>query len=78
MKVVYVARNPKDTIVSFYHHQKLVKSQSYQGNMEEFVQYFMDNEVLYAPFFQHVLEAWKKRNHPNLHFIFFEDMKQVP
>ena len=29
------------------------------------------------PFFPHVLEAWNKRHHPNLHFMFYEDMKKV-
>lgn len=33
--------------------------------------------VLYAPFFPHILDAWSKRNHPNMHFMFFEDMKKV-
>jgi hypothetical protein len=42
--VVYVARNPKDAIVSFYHHHKLITLHDYQGNLEEFAQYFMDDE----------------------------------
>ena len=33
--------------------------------------------VLYSPYFSHVLDAWSKRNHPNMHFMFFEDMKEV-
>jgi hypothetical protein len=24
-----------------------------------------------------MLDAWSKRNHPNMHFMFFEDMKKV-
>ena len=32
---------------------------------------------MFAPFFAHVLQAWVKRNHPNLLFLFFEDRKKV-
>jgi estrone sulfotransferase len=45
-QVVYVARNPKDAIVSFYHHHKLMKLYDYQGNLKEFAQYFMDDESM--------------------------------
>lgn len=37
----------------------------------------MDDEVLGSPFFPHILDAWSKRNHPNMHFMFYEDMKKV-
>lgn len=30
-----------------------------------------------APFFPYILEAWSKRHHPNMHFMFYEDMKRV-
>jgi len=32
--------------------------------------------VIYTPFFPHVLDAWNKRHHPNLLFIFYEDLKR--
>ena len=75
--MVYVARNPKDVIVSFYHHHTLIKAHDFKGNVEEFAQYFMDDEILYSPFFPHILDAWKIRDHPNMHFVFYEDMKKV-
>lgn len=43
-KVVYVARNPKDVIVSYYFHHKLIKLHGYIGTLEEFAQFFMDDE----------------------------------
>jgi len=64
-------------MVSYYHHHKLIKFHDYKGNLEQFAQYFMDDKVLAAPFFDHILEAWAKRDHPNLLFIFYEDMKKV-
>nr|CAH0106923.1 unnamed protein product [Daphnia galeata] len=75
-KVVYVARNPKDVIVSYYYHHKLIKLHGYIGTLDDFAEYFMNDEVAYAPFFPHILDAWSKRHHPNMHFMFYEDMKR--
>ena len=35
------------------------------------------NSVVFSPFFPHILDAWSKRHHPNMHFMFYEDMKKV-
>ncbi|XP_046448178.1 sulfotransferase 1B1-like isoform X1 [Daphnia pulex] len=75
-KVVYVARNPKDVIVSYYFHHKLIKVHGYTGTLDEFAEFFINDEVVYAPFFPHILDAWSKRHHPNMHFMFYEDMKK--
>ncbi|KAK3858383.1 hypothetical protein Pcinc_035429 [Petrolisthes cinctipes] len=31
---------------------------------------------MFGPFWRHVHQAWEKRYHPNLHFIFYEDLKK--
>ncbi|XP_043231719.1 sulfotransferase 1C4-like [Amphibalanus amphitrite] len=74
-KVVYVARNPKDALVSYYHHHKLIKMMDFEGTFEEFFDLFLENKVVQAPFMPHVKEAWEKKDHPNLLFLFFEDLK---
>ncbi|KAK4315861.1 hypothetical protein Pmani_012943 [Petrolisthes manimaculis] len=74
-KVVYLARNPKDAIVSFYHHSRIFKNHNYTGTFDEFVQFFLDDDLIYGPYWLHLKTAWKQRNHPNLHFMFFEDLK---
>lgn len=43
-QVVYVARNPKDVMVSYYHFHKASKYQSFTGNFEQFVHYFLNDE----------------------------------
>ena len=42
--MVYVARNPKDVIVSFFYHHKLIKFHDFSGDLEKFAEYFMKNE----------------------------------
>ncbi|XP_069185385.1 sulfotransferase 1C4 isoform X2 [Procambarus clarkii] len=74
-KVVYVARSPKDVVVSYHHHSRLVLVQGYTGSLDQFVQYFLDDNLVYGPYWLHMKEAWEKRDHPNMHFVFFEDVK---
>ena len=75
-KVVICLRNPKDTVVSYYHHEKLLKSHGYTGEFPTYFDLFMDNLVIYSPYFEYVKEAWERRNHPNVCLLFFEDMKK--
>ena len=72
-----MARNPKDALVSYFHHHKLFKIQEFSGDIEEFAECFMKNQVFYAPYFKHIMESWALRDHPNLLFLFYEDMKKV-
>jgi hypothetical protein len=40
-KVVYVARNPKDVVVSYYHLNRLYRTQGYVNDFQTFFKYFM-------------------------------------
>nr|XP_045610097.1 sulfotransferase 1C4-like [Procambarus clarkii] len=74
-KVVYVARSPKDVVVSCFHHCRLILLQGFTGSLDQFVQYFLDDNLVFGPYWLHMKEAWEKRDHPNMHFVYFEDVK---
>lgn len=42
-KVIYVARNPKDVAVSFYHLNRLYRTQGYIGDFNKYWHYFENN-----------------------------------
>jgi hypothetical protein len=44
LQVIYVARNPKDAIVSLFYFHKLVNLCTFTGDLETFVDYFLDNK----------------------------------
>jgi sulfotransferase len=44
LQVIYVARNPKDAIVSLFYFHKLVNLCTYTGDLETFVDYFIENK----------------------------------
>ena len=74
-KAVVCLRNPKDTIVSLFHHEKLHNIHDYTGDFPTYFELFMDNLVLYTPYFEYMQELWKRRNHPNVCILFFEELK---
>ena len=43
-QVVYVARNPKDVIVSFFYFHKAMKHMFFKGNFEQFVDLFLNDK----------------------------------
>ncbi|CRL03234.1 CLUMA_CG016264, isoform A [Clunio marinus] len=73
-KVVYVARNPKDVAVSYFHFEKNPIF-AYNGDFETYSDFFMNDQVIYAPYWKHVLDGWKHRHESNFHFMFYEDLK---
>ena len=75
-KVIYVARNPLDVCVSFYHHHRHINVHDYQGDFPTFFKYFIRDQLVYSKYWPHVKEAWELRNNPNLLFVFYEDMKK--
>eukprot|EP00092_Neocalanus_flemingeri_P035044 GFUD01038132.1.p1 GENE.GFUD01038132.1~~GFUD01038132.1.p1 ORF type:complete len:350 (-),score=91.30 GFUD01038132.1:64-1113(-) len=75
-KVIYVARSPKDVMVSYYHHHKDILNHGYNGDLPNFAKRFIDNQLMFGPYFPHIEEGWALRDHPNFLFIFYEDMKR--
>ncbi|XP_063359265.1 luciferin sulfotransferase-like [Cydia amplana] len=76
-KVVYIARDPRDVAVSVYQFSK--KFFLYTADFKTFWNLFLNDLYIWCPILAHVKEAWELRQHPNMMFIFYEDMlKDVP
>ncbi|XP_076276129.1 sulfotransferase 1E1 [Lasioglossum baleicum] len=74
-KIIYVARNPKDVAVSWYHLNTAIKTQGYAGDFPTFWDYFRNNLTPWSPYWEHLKEAWSFKDHPNLLFMFYEEMQ---
>jgi hypothetical protein len=75
-KVVFVARNPMDCAVSFYHHEQLVPQQGFAGSFDQYAELFRRGNNPMGEYFYNLKSGWSRRHHPNLKFIWFEDMKK--
>ncbi|XP_047988274.1 sulfotransferase 1C4-like isoform X2 [Leguminivora glycinivorella] len=71
-KVVYIARDPRDVAVSVYQFSK--KIFQYLGDFKMLWNIFVNDLYMFSPIMEHVKEAWELRHHPNMMFIFYEDM----
>ncbi|MFO7679139.1 MAG: sulfotransferase domain-containing protein [Chloroflexota bacterium] len=72
-KYIYVARNPKDTAVSYYHHDR--SKAGYEGSWEEHLNLFMQGQVMYGSYFDNLLPWWQaSQNAANIFFLKYEDM----
>ncbi|XP_075969854.1 sulfotransferase 1C4-like [Anticarsia gemmatalis] len=78
-KVVYVARDPRDVAVSSYHLARLFKIMDFPGTFKDYWNLFVKDLVNLSPFFPHIKEAWDVRHHPNMLFLFYEELiKDLP
>lgn len=73
-KIIYISRDPKDTCLSYYHFSRLIKE--FDGTLDEFCNLFLEGKLHFAPFWNHVLPFWKRRNQPNILFLKYEELKQ--
>jgi len=86
-KFVYIARDPKDVLVSFWHFSSKVVSRWFRENkevasmtLEEACDLFWQGVCPYGSFWDHVLRYWKASIEQPQRFLFlkYEDIKREP
>jgi len=79
-KYICVLRNPKDCVVSFYHHTRGFP-QHYNfanGSFDTYFQLFYEGKVDHGDYF-HVTRSWlDHRNDPNVLLLTYESMRDDP
>uniref|UniRef100_A0A182YS16 Sulfotransferase domain-containing protein n=3 Tax=Anopheles stephensi TaxID=30069 RepID=A0A182YS16_ANOST len=75
-KIIYVARNPSDVVVSYYHLNRLYRTQGYVGDFETFYNYFERDLTPWSPYWAHIKEGWAEKDRENVLFMYYEDMKR--
>ncbi|GAA6215653.1 cytosolic sulfotransferase 2-like [Lates japonicus] len=74
-RIVYVARNAKDSAVSYFHFGRMNHGQPEPGDWSTFLQNFIEGKMVFGPWYDHVNGWWKKKQaYSNLHYMFYEDL----
>ena len=64
-KIVYIHRDLKDVIVSYYFFARMLTFINYVGTLQEFAWQVLLNKVPYAPYFDHLNDyLTAAENHP--------------
>ncbi|XP_029467021.1 sulfotransferase 1 family member D1-like [Rhinatrema bivittatum] len=77
-KVIYVARNAKDTATSCYHFDHIAVLHPEPGSWDQYLQRFMNGDVGWGAWYDHVKGFWEHKDKHNMLYLFFEDMKKNP
>lgn len=78
-KYIYVARDPRDACVSYYHFVKDGiggKEWMKDGDFNQFFEEFVNGDIPYGDYFDHVRHFWNERKRGNVLFLTYEDMKK--
>nr|XP_046253388.1 cytosolic sulfotransferase 3-like isoform X2 [Scatophagus argus] len=74
-KMVYVARNAKDSVVSFFHFERMTLCCPEPEDWDNYLQRFMKGQLMCGSWYDHVNGWWKKKEtYSKLHFMFYEDL----
>ncbi|XP_069830985.1 amine sulfotransferase-like [Dendropsophus ebraccatus] len=75
-KMIYVSRNPKDNLVSFYHFYKIKPDIKCTISWEKFIEIFISGKVLGGSWFDHLRGWYTHKEDFNILFVTYEEMKQ--
>ncbi|KAF7992188.1 hypothetical protein HCN44_001513 [Aphidius gifuensis] len=74
-KIVYVARDPKDRLVSAMRFLNNLNVPRFKTDIRRMWHDVKNKTLVNEPYWSHVQEAWCLRNQPNVLFLFYEDIR---
>nr|XP_033816756.1 sulfotransferase 1 family member D1-like isoform X2 [Geotrypetes seraphini] len=77
-KVIYVARNGRDTATSYYHFDRMAIMHPDPGTWDQYLQRFMSGNVGWGSWYDHVKGYWEGKDKCDMLYLFYEDIKQDP
>ncbi|XP_075771314.1 sulfotransferase 2B1 isoform X2 [Pelodiscus sinensis] len=75
-KVVYTVRNPKDVLVSLYHFAQIFRPYKEPGRMDQFLERFLEGDVPFGSWFDHVKGWLGLRGCENFFCISYEELQE--
>ncbi|XP_073532000.1 amine sulfotransferase-like [Phyllobates terribilis] len=73
-KIIYVSRNPKDVLVSYYHFYKMKPNIKCTINWERFIDLFISGKVLSSSWFDHLRGWYQHKEDFDILFLTYEEM----
>ncbi|XP_029634085.1 sulfotransferase 1E1-like [Octopus sinensis] len=75
-KIIFLNRNPKAMLVSFYRHILDVNLLDYKGDLPSYFDLWMQGDVPYGDYFKYVQEIYALcKDNPNALIVTYEEMK---
>lgn len=69
-KYIFVARNPKDCLTSYYFHNRNFKIYNWaDGDFDVFFELFASGQLAFGDYYDHLLSWLPHINDPNVFFI---------
>ncbi|XP_036388959.1 cytosolic sulfotransferase 3-like [Megalops cyprinoides] len=76
-RIIYVARNAKDNVVSYFHFDRMNKVEPEPGDWPSFLQRFQEGKMVFGSWYDHVKGWWeKKKSNPKILYLFYEDLAE--
>ncbi|XP_068269001.1 amine sulfotransferase-like [Nyctibius grandis] len=75
-RIIYVSRNPKDVMVSYYHFSKFVSTLEEVPDFNLFMERFLAGKVVSSSWLDHVTGWYSHAEDFNILFLTYEEMKK--